>query len=226
LVFTPDPKAHEITIGVNGPKVEDTLPKLLSGSLTTPATPQKNLIGPNGTAIAVQEVGVPGTQLADPSGVSAAVAVALAGGRSLALTVAIEPQSFKVEEVAMDPEYLVPNGARWVEISKSAFTLTRWEGTTPLTTWTIVIGRPSAPTPVGIFHVWLMVPLQDMIGDDYHTKDVPWNAYFAGDNAMHGNYWVDSFGWAASHGCIGMPIPESKVLYDWLDIGTLVIVHN
>ena len=126
----------------------------------------------------------------------------------------------------MAPEYLVPNGEKWVEVDRSSFTMTRWEGTTALSTWSVVIGRPATPTYLGVFHVYHILPLQTMVGDDYVQPDVPWIAYFNGDIALHGNYWVSSFGWASSHGCVGIPVPQAKIMYDWIDIGTMVVVHD
>lgn len=226
IQFTPDPDKGTIRTGIDAKQVTADLPQMLKENLTRPVTPQQVLVSPDGTALGVDQRGADGTTLADPAGVTDAVIQALTAGTGLSLAVDIVSDPYTTEQVPMAPEYLQPGGAKWVEINRSTFTVTRWEGTTQLSTWSVVIGRPSTPTYTGIFHVWYKVALQDMRGTDYLQPNVPWVAYFDGDNALHGNYWVGSFGWASSHGCVGMPVDLAHVMYDWIDIGTLVIVHD
>ena len=51
-------------------------------------------------------------------------------------------------------------------------------------------------------------------------------SYFNGDEAFHSAYWHNNFGNRMSHGCVNMPIPEAKFVYEWAPIGTEVWVHR
>ncbi|MCL2470787.1 MAG: L,D-transpeptidase family protein [Propionibacteriaceae bacterium] len=225
-VFTPDPASTALKVGIDTAQVAADLPDLLKGNLTTVMTPQQTLLRPDGEVLGIQQNGAAGTSLTDPDSVISSVSDALVAGTGLNLAVDTTTEPATSETVPMDDKYLVPNGEKWVEVNLTNFTATRWEGTTAVSTWSVVIGLPGTPTHPGIFHVWLKVALQDMSGPGYLAKNVPWIAYFDGDIAIHGNYWVSSFGHAASHGCVGLPPDLAKTMYDWIDTGTLVVVHN
>src|SRR3989344_5479891 len=88
-------------------------------------------------------------------------------------------------------------------------------------------GMALAPTVRGSYKVRRKVPLKDMIGQvkpykKYHLKDVPNIMYFYQGYAIHGTWWHNAFGRRASHGCVNVPVPASKWLYDWAPIGTRV----
>ena len=219
-VFTPDPDKGTIARTVDAAKVAADLPGELVANLNTAARPRQVLIRPTDqVALGTKQAGIDGVRVADPDAVVADVVAALQAGAGLNLTVAVTTDPFTTENV-------LPDTTRWVEVNKSNYTVTRWEGSTPISTWTIVIGKPSTPTRVGVFHVFAKVPIQTMRGVDYVTPDVKWIAYFDGDIALHGNYWVGSFGWGASHGCVGMPENLAKINYDWISVGDMVVVHN
>ncbi len=225
LVFTPDPAAGTIHTSVDEAKAAAELPALVTQNLTKEAVPEQILVGPSGQVLGVQQHGANGTSVADPAGVSAAVIAALKTGEGIDLEVGITTQPFTSQNVPMADKYLVPGGEKWVEVNLGARTVTRWEGTSQVSTWSVVIGKPSTPTTPGVYHVQSKIPLQDMEGADYLQPDVPWIAYFNGDQALHGNYWA-SMGQAASHGCVGITPDLAKVMYDWISVGTLVVVHG
>lgn len=57
----------------------------------------------------------------------------------------------------------------------------------------------------------------------YYLTGVLWTQYFTSDGAsMHYNYWSSNWGYAGSHGCLGMPLDEAKWAWDWGDVGTTV----
>jgi hypothetical protein len=226
VTFTSDSDAGTVGFTLDAERAKTELPGLLSAGLSVPAVPQQNMIGPNGQYLGVQQWGEDGLSLSDPTAVGTAVAEALSARSGIDVAASLQYQDYRVEDVAMPEQYLTPGGARWVEVDLSDFTVTRWEGTTRLSTWSVVIGRDGTPTSPGIFHVQYMLPLQTMTGVDYVQPDVPWIAYFDGDIALHGNYWVKGFGYPASHGCVGMPVDQAKVMYDWIDYDDMVVVHN
>lgn len=95
-------------------------------------------------------------------------------------------------------------------------------------------GKPSTPTPLGLFHVYAKFTVQDMRGTNlngtpYFQPRVPWVSYFYSGSAVHGVYWhpLSWFGAInSSHGCIGLPVDQAKWVFDWAPIGTTVIVNS
>jgi lipoprotein-anchoring transpeptidase ErfK/SrfK len=104
--------------------------------------------------------------------------------------------------------------------------------TTPVTT-----GRPALPTPTGNFqvlrksHPWVM------------RSDFPrWSPYWYPDspvtyvlwftNAGHGIHdapWRATYGpgtqAGGSHGCVNVPFAAEKILFNWADVGTRVVIR-
>jgi lipoprotein-anchoring transpeptidase ErfK/SrfK len=60
---------------------------------------------------------------------------------------------------------------------------------------------------------------------NYDLPNVPWVASFNGPYTIHGTYWHHNFGYPMSHGCINMFTPEAKIVYDWVELKTPVIVY-
>jgi len=226
--FTQDPDNGTITVGIDTAKIAADLPADLADNLTTDPVNQQNLYGPVNTSIAgtnlgVQTAGVNGTQVADPAAVATSLANALTAGNGLTEAVDVTIQPFGTTNVNIPDD-----GTKWIEVNLTNFTVTRWEGANPISTWKVVIGKPSTPTYTGIYHVFLKYDSQTMSGEGYVQPNVQWISYFnpaAGGIALHGNDWATP-GTAASHGCVGMPIAEAKIIYDWDSIGTMVVVHN
>jgi peptidoglycan hydrolase-like protein with peptidoglycan-binding domain len=78
-------------------------------------------------------------------------------------------------------------------------------------------GKPSTPTVRGKFRVY--------------RKDLGTNAegmvdsnYFIRGYAIHGYFDVPTYN--ASHGCLRVPIPDARTIYDWLSIGDIVWVEE
>jgi len=226
--FIPDEYAGTIAMRIDEDQARADLPAiLLSDDLKQPVVAQQTLVSADGRALGVQKSGAEGTEIADPDAVAAEIVQALVAGSGYSGTVATKASPFPSEQVQVGADQ------KWVEINRAngneiagPYTVTRWEGATKLSTWSVVVGKPGTPTYPGIFHVWAKVRIQDMKGADYLQPDVPWIAYFNGDIALHGNYWVGGFGWASSHGCVGMPPAQAEIMYNWIDVGTLVVVHN
>ena len=103
---------------------------------------------------------------------------------------------------------------------------------TPVTT-----GRPDLPTPTGSFqvlrksHPWLM-----------HSDFPRWSPYWYPDspvtyvlwftNVGHGIHdapWRGTYGpgtqAAGSHGCVNVPFAAEKILFNWAELGTRVVIR-
>lgn len=130
--------------------------------------------------------------------------------------------------------YQAAPGEKWIDINLSNNTVTAYEGSTIMQgPMYMVPGAPGMETVTGTFRVYLKYASQTMRGFNldgsrYETPDVPWVTYFHGDYALHGAPWRSSFGWSGeggSHGCVNMPVANAQWIYNWADIGTVVVSH-
>jgi hypothetical protein len=78
-------------------------------------------------------------------------------------------------------------------------------------------GKPSTPTVFGSYRFYSKTP-----GTNSHGM-VNSN-YFVRGYAIHGYPSVPAF--AASHGCIRVPIPNSRQIYDWIPLGMRIFVYR
>jgi L,D-transpeptidase-like protein len=98
-------------------------------------------------------------------------------------------------------------------------------------------GTVSNRTPTGRHHILWRVPNETMTSErvyppiprdepgGYYLKNVLWTQYFTADGAsIHYNYWSSNWGYAGSHGCLGIGYNEAKFAWDWADLGTTVYV--
>ena len=70
-------------------------------------------------------------------------------------------------------------------------------------------------------------PIPGVAEEYYDLPGVPWNLYFTYEGAViHGAYWHENFGSRYSHGCVNLAPADAKMLYDWADVGTMVIVDE
>ena len=51
-----------------------------------------------------------------------------------------------------------------------------------------------------------------------------YSVYFIRGYATHGYDPVPTYN--ASHGCLRNPIPDSKFIYNWIDLGDSIYVYN
>ena len=117
-------------------------------------------------------------------------------------------------------------GERKIVIDLSDQSLTAYQGDTVVLFTIVSTGKAATPTYPGVFAIYQKLKSQHMSGDDYDLPGVPWVMYYYDEFAMHGAYWHANFGVPTSHGCTNMTIPDSKALYSWAPIGTMVIVQQ
>jgi peptidoglycan hydrolase-like protein with peptidoglycan-binding domain len=77
-------------------------------------------------------------------------------------------------------------------------------------------GKPSTPTVIGSFRVYTKSP-------GFNAKGMYFSNYFIRGYAIHGYAEVPVF--AASHGCLRVPIPDAISIYSWLRVGNIVDVY-
>jgi hypothetical protein len=83
--------------------------------------------------------------------------------------------------------------------------------------YTMSSGKPSTPTVIGHFNVYMKEP-----GTNSHGMVD--SSYFIRGYAIHGYAEVPTY--AASHGCLRVPIPDAPGIYAWVHEGTPVDVYN
>jgi len=82
--------------------------------------------------------------------------------------------------------------------------------------YTTSSGKPSTPTVLGHFRFYMREP-----GTNGHGMVD--STYFIRGYAIHGYYDVPPF--AASHGCLRVPIPDAFAIYSWVHVGDRIDVY-
>jgi peptidoglycan hydrolase-like protein with peptidoglycan-binding domain len=83
--------------------------------------------------------------------------------------------------------------------------------------YTMSSGKPSTPTVIGRFSVYMKTP-------GVNSEGMVDSNYFIRGYAIHGYAEVPTY--AASHGCLRVPIPDAATIYAWVRQGTPVDVYN
>ena len=136
-------------------------------------------------------------------------------------------------------------GPKWIEVSTAQQTLWAYHGDTLIHQSLVSTGLAPNLTELGMFHIRLKYPEQDLGGftdatgevigfgaaprgtTPYLVEDVPHVMYFNMDaEALHGTYWHNSFGQPMSHGCVNLTLDVAAWLYGWAPLGTGVWIHD
>jgi peptidoglycan hydrolase-like protein with peptidoglycan-binding domain len=83
--------------------------------------------------------------------------------------------------------------------------------------YTMSSGKPSTPTVIGSFHVYSKTP-------GVNNEGMVDSNYFIRGYAIHGYPSVPTY--AASHGCLRIPIPDAASVFSWVDLGDVVDVYS
>jgi hypothetical protein len=110
-----------------------------------------------------------------------------------------------------------PEHGRHIEADLSRQVIALYEKGRVVRIYPVSSGKPSTPTIIGSFRVYSKTP-------GTNAKGMVYSAYFVGGYATHGYPSVPVF--AASHGCLRVPIPDAISLYNWIKIGTPVDVYR
>jgi lipoprotein-anchoring transpeptidase ErfK/SrfK len=115
---------------------------------------------------------------------------------------------------------------RWIDIDLGEQRVTAYQGGEAVRSFLVSTGTWAHPTVTGQFRVYTKLFATDMAGPGYYLPDVPYTMYFYRGYALHGTYWHSNFGTPMSHGCVNLYTPDSKWLFEFASVGTLVNVHN
>ncbi len=220
---------------VDAAKVADWVSEVADEVATDP-TPGLRYLDTAGSVRKVVTEAQDGRTVANAATVSRALAASITAGKASTgkFTYKAVPATWEERRIAPGAEnlaYPAAVGEKWVDVNLSRHTMTAYVGAGvvygPIA---MVNGAEATPTSVGTFHVYLKNPLMTMKGrnadgTNYETPDVPWSSFFVGGIALHGAPWRSSFGFAASHGCINLPVSAAKWVYDFAPVGTTVVSH-
>jgi L,D-transpeptidase catalytic domain/Putative peptidoglycan binding domain len=110
-----------------------------------------------------------------------------------------------------------PSAGKHAEFDWSRQVLALVRGAKPVMVLHASSGKPSTPTVFGRFHFYSKTP-------GYNAHGMYYSNYFVGGYAIHGYDPVPDY--AASHGCIRIPIPSAKRVYRWIDLGDTMYVYR
>lgn len=105
---------------------------------------------------------------------------------------------------------------RYVEVDISHQVMALIENGVATQTFHVSTGASSTPTVRGHFHFYRKEP-------GYNSHRMYYSVYFIGGYATHGYSPVPTYN--ASHGCVRNPIPYSRFIYDWIDLGDPIYVY-
>ena len=129
------------------------------------------------------------------------------------------------EYTTPDPEIVVGNGERWIDVDLTNQMTYAYEGDVLVNSFVVSTGTWRTPTVTGKFKIYIRLRSGNMRGPGYFLPDVPYIMYFHKSYGLHGTYWHSNFGTPMSHGCVNLSIPDAAWLYNWSHLGTVVNVH-
>jgi hypothetical protein len=110
-----------------------------------------------------------------------------------------------------------PSAGKHVEFDWSRQVLVLTRGARPQKIVAASSGKPSTPTVFGKFHFYSKTP-------GFNSHGMYYSNYFIGGYAIHGYESVPDY--AASHGCIRIPIPSAIAVYRWIGVGDPIYVYR
>ena len=110
-----------------------------------------------------------------------------------------------------------PKAGRHVEFDWSRQVLVLADHGRPFRTYHASSGKPSTPTVFGTFHFYRKSP-------GTNAEGMVDSSYFIGGYAIHGYASVPNY--AASHGCIRVPIPNARDIFDHISLGETIFVYH
>jgi len=146
-------------------------------------------------------------------------------------------------EPAVTRETLAENYPVVLTVDRNAFKLHLWKGLKLEKTYDVRVGQQGLETPAGLYHIqnkaidpaW-NVPYSDWTGDlagkviPGGVPENPLKSRWMGIYDGAGIHGIDpsqyhTIGTAASHGCVGMRIPDVEELYDEVPVGAPIYIE-
>lgn len=203
----------------------------------TPAVDGSRLLTTSGTVLRVTKDKADGRTITNSADVVSRLTASLTAnkayrGEFASKVVPARWHDRRIADGTQNLAYQAAAGEKWIDVNLSRHTVTAYlGGKVALGPVAMVNGASATPSIVGTYHINRKYETDRMRGSNadgslYDTPDVPWVSYFQGGYALHGAPWRSSFGYAASHGCINLPVSTAKWVFDWAPIGTPVVSHH
>ena len=109
-----------------------------------------------------------------------------------------------------------PKAGKHVEADLSRQVLVLADKGKPVRIYHTATGAPATPTIRGTFRFYRNQP-------GTNAKGMVHSKYFIRGYAIHGYRSVPTG--PASHGCLRVPIPNARSIYDWIDLGDQIMVY-
>ncbi len=126
---------------------------------------------------------------------------------------------------SLDPAAFASSGERWIEVDLAKRRLYAHQGSAIVMSTLVSIGKPSTPTVRGTYRIYSKLRATRMRGPGYNLPNVPNTMFFYRGYAIHGAYWVKTFGTRVSHGCVNVNLKDAAWLFNWAAVGTRVVIH-
>jgi hypothetical protein len=110
-----------------------------------------------------------------------------------------------------------PGAGKHVEVDISRQVLVLARGGKPERVYHASTGKPSTPTVLGSFRFYRRQP-----GTNSHG--MVHSSYFIRGYAIHGYPSVPTY--PASHGCVRVPIPNARSIFNWIRLGDRIFVYR
>jgi hypothetical protein len=109
-----------------------------------------------------------------------------------------------------------PGAGKHAEVNLAKQVLVLADGDKPVSTYHISSGTMATPSDPGGYQFYRRQPGFNSLGMYYST-------YYHGGEAIHGYHSVPTH--PASHGCIRVPIPQAREIYNWVQLGMPIWVY-
>lgn len=135
-----------------------------------------------------------------------------------------QPQKQKLADTISEP----PQNGKYIEVDIGKMTITAYENKNPVLSYAVAgIGNPAiSPTPTGQFTVLTKHPKHF---SSISKVWMPWSVQFYGPYFLHGvPYWPsgEKLNTRYSGGCVRLPEEADKAIYDFVEVGTPVLVYK
>jgi L,D-transpeptidase catalytic domain len=139
----------------------------------------------------------------------------------------LQDGTYALQEQVRTPGPIKPPAGKWIDVILSSPTLiTAYEDGDPLYSAMAIKGIGGWETPYGTFRMISRVANERMRGPGWDVSNVLFTQYFTGaGHSIHYNYWSSAWGYAGSHGCLGMNYADSLWFWNWARLGTPIDIH-
>lgn len=231
--FKPNEKTGKFDTSFSEDKIKTFLDQKLAPSVAGSPVTEKKLVNKEGKTLMIITKGKNGMAPSNLEDLVGQIEKALAENAALNADMQLTETPYKTEEIITEDN-------KWVEYNVTNFAVTLWDGSNKVwSTSNTSNGKASTPTIVGSFRVYSKLPIQTMtggvagvdVGDDayYSIPGVKWITYWGpGGYAFHTASWLNGSNVRnrISHGCVNMYEAEAKKIYDFVEVGTRVVVHH